>query len=94
MLLLLTGLRRVPRQTTVAAALLVSGIISGVLYLQHNFSAPLAHDDSNHARIAMLRETVNMILSRPWQGWGYGGFEYNFQHFRLAHGDSTFGLGW
>lgn len=92
-LLLLLGVRRAPRHTLVAVALLVSGIIIGVLCLRNSFSTPLTHEGSNLARIAMLRETLNMILSRPWLGWGYGGFEYNFQHFRLAHGDSTLGLG-
>ncbi|WP_455818328.1 Wzy polymerase domain-containing protein [Pseudomonas cerasi] len=24
-----------------------------------------------------------MIIDKPWLGWGYGGFEYDFQHFRL-----------
>lgn len=93
LLLLLTNLRQTPRQTMVALTLLVSGTILGVLYLRHSFSTPMTHDGSNHARIVMLRETLNMILSRPWQGWGYGGFEYSFQHFRLAHGYSTLGLG-
>lgn len=73
-----------PRQTMIALALIVSGIILGVLCFRHDFSTPLTHDASNLARIAMLQETLNMILSHPWLGWGYGSFEYNFQHFRLA----------
>lgn len=92
-LLLVIGIRQSFRQTMIAVALLVSGIILGALYLHHNYPTLVTHDGSNHARIIMLRETMNMIISRPWFGWGYGGFEYNFQHYRLAHEGSTLGLG-
>ena len=38
---------------------------------------------SNNARLSMLQDTVAMILAKPLTGWGYGGFEYSFLHFRL-----------
>lgn len=37
----------------------------------------------------MLRDTLAMIADRPWQGWGYGGFEYDFQHFRVSQASPT-----
>ncbi|WP_420802723.1 Wzy polymerase domain-containing protein [Serratia plymuthica] len=43
----------------------------------------LSHDGSNQARWSMLRDTLRMIAAQPWLGWGYGGFEYSFLHFRI-----------
>jgi O-antigen polymerase len=31
----------------------------------------------------MFRDSLRMIATNPILGWGYGGFEYNFQHFRI-----------
>lgn len=31
----------------------------------------------------MLQDTLSMITAKPLLGWGYGGFEYSFAHFRL-----------
>lgn len=38
---------------------------------------------SNSARLTMLHDVGAMILAKPLLGWGYGGFEYSFAHFRL-----------
>lgn len=46
--------------------------------------AYVSHALSNQARIAMLQDTLKMIAAKPWLGWGYGQFEYAFQHFRIA----------
>lgn len=43
----------------------------------------LSHEGSNHARWTMLRDTLSMIAERPLLGWGYGGFEHSFLHFRI-----------
>ncbi|WP_233527847.1 Wzy polymerase domain-containing protein [Serratia sp. PAMC26656] len=43
----------------------------------------LSHEGSNQARWTMLRDTLRMIAAKPWLGWGYGGFEYSFLHFRI-----------
>lgn len=56
-------------------------------------ASAVSHVDSDGARGAMLRTGWAMLQDKPWLGWGAGGFEYNFQHFRLAQGLSTEGLG-
>ena len=40
----------------------------------------------------MLKSTLAMIAEKQLLGWGYGGFEYSFQHFRLAQGLSIEGV--
>ncbi|WP_455872368.1 O-antigen ligase family protein [Serratia proteamaculans] len=42
-----------------------------------------SHTGSNHVRYTMLRDTLAMIAEKPLLGWGYGGFEYSFHHFRI-----------
>lgn len=51
------------------------------------------HTMSNSARSIMLKDTLAMVLEKPLAGWGYGGFEFSFQHFRLSHLQSTMGVG-
>ncbi|CAI1980594.1 PglL family O-oligosaccharyltransferase [Serratia proteamaculans] len=43
----------------------------------------ISHEMSNQARLAMLQDTLKMIAAHPLSGWGYGSFEYAFQHFRI-----------
>lgn len=43
----------------------------------------ISHEMSNQARLAMLQDTLKMIAAHPFSGWGYGSFEYAFQHFRI-----------
>ncbi|MFK8256350.1 O-antigen ligase family protein [Erwinia sp. AnSW2-5] len=72
-------------RTTAAIAAVVAGVILGASWLYSGQSLlPLTdHTFSNQARWTMLRDTLAMIADKPWLGWGYGGFEYDFQHFRL-----------
>lgn len=78
-----------PLRTQWAACLLSLGLLMGVTVLLHGLYAQgglryVSHDFSNQARYTMLRDTLAMIIQKPLSGWGYGGFEYSFQHFRLA----------
>lgn len=87
-----------PRRTAWAVGLMTVGVVIGSITLYQGLSAEGAlrsasYDSSNHARYIMLRDTLAMISQKPFAGWGYGGFEYSFQHFRLAQGLSTQGVG-
>lgn len=70
-----------------AAALLVAGGLMGLAGMlwggPENGLSYLSHDSSNLARWSMLRDTLRMIAEKPLLGWGYGGFEYSFMHFRI-----------
>ncbi|MBU9828519.1 O-antigen ligase C-terminal domain-containing protein [Rahnella sp. FC061912-K] len=89
-LLFLIRLHPLHRQRAIWAVCLMSlGILIGVLTLFHGLSVVhgleyVSHAGSNHARYTMYRDTLAMIGEKPLAGWGYGGFEYSFQHFRLA----------
>lgn len=61
----------------------------GVLAFGNGAVAGISHAHSNHARWTMLRDTLAMIGDKPWQGWGYGSFEYAFQHFRINQASPT-----
>ncbi|MBH3259835.1 O-antigen ligase C-terminal domain-containing protein [Serratia marcescens] len=92
MLLLFSGRQDLCKTaSTIGFALL--GVILGIATLWSSSDMPLSHENSDYARSIMLRDTLAMIQERPWLGWGYGGFEYNFQHFRLNRGESTLGVG-
>lgn len=70
-----------------ATALLVAGGLVGLAGMlwggPENGLSYLSHDGSNLARWSMLRDTLHMIAEKPLLGWGYGGFEYSFMHFRI-----------
>jgi len=70
-----------------AAMLIVIGVVTGVATMLLSTAESnleyIAHDASNHARWTMLRDTLRMIDERPFSGWGYGGFEYQFLHYRI-----------
>lgn len=88
MLMLLTHRRSAPRRSVTAALLMALGAGLGLLALWQGLLAEqglryVSHAASNHARYTMLRDTLAMIAEQPWSGWGYGGFEYSFQHFRV-----------
>lgn len=86
--------RRYPQAVTVASVLVVGAVIAAALVLWLGSDMRYAsHAGSNHARYAMLKSTLEMIAEKPLLGWGYGSFEYGFQHFRLAQGLSTEGVG-
>ncbi|MFT2793899.1 Wzy polymerase domain-containing protein [Serratia sp. T13T92] len=94
LLLPLLCLRRYPRSACYAIAAVAAGLLLSLLMLQTTEeSATRSMVMSNHARLAMLQTAWSMVEQRPWLGWGLGSFEYSFQHFRLAQGFSTDGLG-
>lgn len=71
-----------------AGGALLLGIALGLIVLFTGFgldgrSGLIAREGSNYSRLTMLQDTLSMILAKPLLGWGYGGFEYSFAHFRL-----------
>lgn len=52
-----------------------------------------AYEASTAERWKILVTTVQLILQKPWLGWGYGSFEYNFSRYVIAHPDLHFGYG-
>ncbi|CAI1906979.1 O-antigen ligase RfaL [Serratia fonticola] len=89
--------RRYSRAVAISTLLVTGGAIAAlVLWLGNDLGGALryaSHSGSNYARFVMLHDTLAMIAEKPLTGWGYGGFEYSFQHFRLAQGLSTQGVG-
>ncbi|MBD8214481.1 PglL family O-oligosaccharyltransferase [Erwinia persicina] len=80
--------RRYPQAVAIASLLVAGGTVAAALVLWWGSELGGAlryasHTGSNHARYAMLRDTLAMIAEKPLLGWGYGGFEYSFQHFRI-----------
>lgn len=92
-LLVFIGVKFSPKKSLIAAALMAAGIVLAIAVQLNGFITDIAHIDSNSARISILKTTLSMIAERPWMGWGYGSFEYNFQHYRLTQGLSTLGTG-
>lgn len=93
LLLLVMGFPLAKKRVWLAATLIAAGIAWAIMLQVSGTVQPVAHTESNHARRIMLQETLSMIGQKPLSGWGYGGFEYSFQHFRAAHQLSTLGLG-
>lgn len=92
-LLLFIGAKAAPRKTVVAASLMMMGITVAIVVQQYAHITDIPHTGSNHARMAILKGTLGMIAERPWVGWGYGSFEYHFQHYLLAQGLSILEAG-
>ncbi|ANS44712.1 PglL family O-oligosaccharyltransferase [Serratia inhibens] len=83
MLLILGG--GISRRCVSAALLMVMGTGLALLVLWPEQGIRyISHTSSNHARYTMLRDSLAMIAEKPLLGWGYGGFEYSFQHFRIT----------
>jgi O-antigen polymerase len=92
-LLLWLGWRQAKQRTAIATGLMLLGITIAFIFQINGGVETIEHAASNQARLAMLQDSIKMIAEKPWLGWGYGGFEYSFQHYRLAAGLSTLGLG-
>ncbi|CAI1195353.1 PglL family O-oligosaccharyltransferase [Serratia liquefaciens] len=84
---------RFPVSCKQVTVLLVVGVaigLAGMLLLGSQGGLDyLSHDSSNQARWTMLRDTLRMIAEKPLLGWGYGGFEYDFLHFRINQSPPT-----
>lgn len=77
-----------------AALMMLLGVAIGAAVLVWGSQVgTVSHAGSDSARGVMLNTTLAMIVEKPLSGWGYGGFEYSFQHFRAALGQSTLGVG-
>jgi O-antigen polymerase len=80
---------RMPRRCLTLGALVLAGVLLGIgvmLWTPGDGTALsyINHQGSTLARLSMLYDTLAMIADKPLLGWGYGGFEYHFQHFRIA----------
>ncbi|CAI0997666.1 O-antigen ligase RfaL [Serratia marcescens] len=87
-LFVLCFFRRYPQVVALAFLLVTGGAVAAalVLWWGNELGGVLryaSHAGSNHARYTMLRDTLAMIAEKPILGWGYGSFEYSFQHFRI-----------
>lgn len=87
-LLLWRFARQRPAASRWAGGALLLGAAIGLTVLFTGFgletsSVLLDREFSNSARLTMLHDVGAMILAKPLLGWGYGGFEYSFAHFRL-----------
>ncbi|ETX44493.1 hypothetical protein P805_01830 [Serratia marcescens BIDMC 44] len=73
------------RGCAVAAGAMLFGVLLGwgVMLSGDSLVVAIIHEHSNQARWTMFRDTLAMIAEKPLLGWGYGSFEYNFQHFRI-----------
>lgn len=85
--------KKYPQRSGVAAFLMLLGLVTGMVVAWSGQVGAVSHAGSDSARGIMLNATLAMIAEKPLAGWGYGGFEYSFQHFRAALGESTLGVG-
>lgn len=77
-----------PAASRWAGGALLLGVAIGLTVLFTGFGLDgraglIGRELSNSARLTMLHDVGAMILAKPLLGWGYGGFEYSFAHFRL-----------
>ncbi|QPI31861.1 O-antigen ligase C-terminal domain-containing protein [Serratia sp. CMO1] len=87
-LLLWRFARQRPAASRWAGGALLLGMAIGLTVLFTGFGLEghtglIGRGLSNSARLTMLHDVGAMILAKPLLGWGYGGFEYGFAHFRL-----------
>ncbi|WP_414483738.1 Wzy polymerase domain-containing protein [Serratia marcescens] len=87
-LLLWRFARQRPAASCWAGGALLLGVAIGTTVLFTGFGLDgraglIGRELSNSARLTMLHDVGAMILAKPLLGWGYGGFEYSFAHFRL-----------
>ncbi|RLO39203.1 PglL family O-oligosaccharyltransferase, partial [Serratia marcescens] len=80
--------RQRPAASCWAGGALLLGVAIGTTVLFTGFGLDgraglIGRELSNSARLTMLHDVGAMILAKPLLGWGYGGFEYSFAHFRL-----------
>lgn len=76
------------RRCVHAIACSVAGCIAGIMQLTLS-AGFISHEGSNLERLAILRNTLLMIAQKPWLGWGYGSFEYEFSRFSALEPDAS-----
>lgn len=85
--------RQHPARSAAALTLMMISAASAWYITQHTtvlvngmpYSLAREYAGSTHARWQILCITWQMIMEKPWLGWGYGTFEYAFSRFVLAH---------
>ncbi|EOC0416703.1 O-antigen ligase family protein [Cronobacter malonaticus] len=85
--------RQHPARSMAALTLMMISAASAWYITQHTtvlvngmpYSLAREYAGSTHARWQILCITWQMIMEKPWLGWGYGTFEYAFSRFVLAH---------
>lgn len=81
-----------------AVLLMATGLAAGFWVVHHThvmINGSMIHmargfESSNQARIHLLVTTLKMIALKPWSGWGYGTFEYEFSRFVISHRDPNY----
>lgn len=82
---LLSAKKMAPGRKSALGALAAILIITAGLMMTRGFSQALhEHVLSDAIRYIILKETWSMITVHPWEGWGYGGFTWNFAHYISA----------
>lgn len=61
-----------------------------IIFGNNSYLLAREYDSSTHSRWGILTTTFQMILQKPWSGWGYGNFEYAFSRWVLMHPQSSF----
>lgn len=85
--------RQYPARSVAALMLMAISAATAWYVTQHTtvlvngvpYSMARDYAGSTHARWQILVITWQMIMEKPWFGWGYGTFEYAFSRFVLAH---------
>ncbi|MBH3000356.1 O-antigen ligase C-terminal domain-containing protein [Serratia marcescens] len=80
-----------PTGSALACAAILFGILVGLggLWFGGETIMSISHEHSNQARWTMLQDTLSMIADKPLLGWGYGSFEFAFQHYRINQATPT-----
>jgi O-antigen polymerase len=80
-----------PTGSALACAAILTGVLVGLggLWFGGETIVSISHEQSNQARWTMLRDTLSMIADKPLLGWGYGSFEFAFQHYRINQASPT-----
>lgn len=74
-------------------AVIILGSMAGYWCVQHisvlvngvPYSIGREFADSNHERWNIMLITLKMIAMKPFLGWGYGSFEYEFSRYVITH---------
>jgi len=71
----------------IALLLLMAGVSAGLLLVMLNGATrALMLPEPIFYRLTYWQEALDMIAERPWLGWGYGHFQYDFlHHFYTTH---------
>lgn len=92
--------RQYPARSVAALMLMMISAATAWYITQHTtvlvngvpYSMARDYASSTQARWQILAITWQMIMEKPWFGWGYGTFEYAFSRFVLAHPEQGYTL--